>query len=162
MVVSFDEFLDTHYDRMVRVLSLAGGDRDAAIDAVQEACARALARWRRVGNMERPDGWVYMTAVNVLRRRGRLREAALPEHEELQSIAESDPVADAVLTRVAVGASLAKLTARQRQVVVLRCLTDLSTADTARALGCAEGTVKATLHQALTAMRATLEDDDAD
>ncbi len=50
-----------------------------------------------------------------------------------------------------------ELPLRQRQVVALRILADLSTADTAQALGIAEGTVKAMLHRALRRLRATLE-----
>ena len=48
---------------------------------------------------------------------------------------------------------------------MLRYLADLPLADVADAMGCATGTVKATLHQAMQSMRIELddtEDDDAD
>jgi len=69
----------------------------------------------------------------------------------------------AVVTRLSVRDAIATLPPRQRQAVVLRYLADLPLADVANAMGCALGTVKATLHEALRAMRVELEEDeDAD
>jgi len=45
-------------------------------------------------------------------------------------------------------------------VVVLRYLADLSTAQVAEAMGCAEGTVKSTLHAALVHLRVEMKEDD--
>jgi RNA polymerase sigma-70 factor (ECF subfamily) len=45
-------------------------------------------------------------------------------------------------------------------MVVLRFHADLSVKDIAEAMGCAAGTVKATLHQALRAMRIEFDDED--
>jgi len=55
---------------------------------------------------------------------------------------------------------LARLTPRQRLAVVLRHLVDLSTADVAAAMGCAEGTVKSTLHAAMQALRIDLDEEE--
>jgi RNA polymerase sigma factor (sigma-70 family) len=64
---------------------------------------------------------------------------------------------------VSVRDAITALPARQREAVVLRYLADLPIADVAEAMGCAVGTVKATLHQALRALRVELEEDeDAD
>jgi RNA polymerase sigma factor (sigma-70 family) len=45
---------------------------------------------------------------------------------------------------------------RQREAIVLRFFEELSVEETATAMNCAEGTVKATVHQALRALRAKL------
>jgi RNA polymerase sigma factor (sigma-70 family) len=66
--------------------------------------------------------------------------------------APGDMAAD-VATRLAVRSVLAALTERQRAVVVLRLFDDLSEAQVAEILGCAVGTVKATMSQAMARLR---------
>ncbi len=158
----FDQFYGTYFDRIARALTLAGGgDRELAHDAAQEGFARALRHWSKVRSMDRPDGWVYVVAMNTMRdywrrterRRGRASDPAVPADN-------TSPVA----TRVSVREAIATLPPRQREAVVLRYLADLPLADVADAMGCAIGTVKATLHQATQSMRIELddtEDDDA-
>jgi DNA-directed RNA polymerase specialized sigma24 family protein len=68
---SFDEFYLEHFDRVARALVLAGAERELASDATQEAFARALRKWREVREMDRPDGWVYVVAMNYVRDRWR-------------------------------------------------------------------------------------------
>jgi RNA polymerase sigma-70 factor, ECF subfamily len=161
--LAFDEFYASFFDRVARTLMLAGADRDPARDATQEAFARALRQWRKVREMDRPDGWVYVVAMNHLRDQWRRSERS-----RTQAPAIDNGVVDnthAVATRLSVRDAIATLPVRQRQAVVLRYLADLSIADVADAMGCATGTVKATLHQAMRSMRVELddtEDDDAD
>lgn len=62
-------------------------------------------------------------------------------------------IAAEVAMRGAVAQILGSLTERQRAVVVLRLFDDLPEAEVARILGCATGTVKATMSQALTRLR---------
>ena len=57
----------------------------------------------------------------------------------------------------AIEATLLELPERERDVVILRMLQEKSTREAARALGCAEGTVKATLHHALAKLRVSME-----
>jgi RNA polymerase sigma factor (sigma-70 family) len=54
---------------------------------------------------------------------------------------------------MAIRSLLAVLTDRQRAVVVLRLVDDLSEAQVAQVLGCAAGTVKATMSQAMARLR---------
>jgi RNA polymerase sigma-70 factor, ECF subfamily len=150
----FDEFYAAYFDEVARAITLAAGDRELARDATQEAFARALRRWRRVGDMDRPDGWVYVVAMNRLRDHWRTRERQ-PQVEP----AAADKYGSVVIG-ITVREAIATLPPRQRQAVVLRYLADLPLAAVAEAMGCALGTAKATLHQALRAMRVELEDDD--
>ncbi len=53
--------------------------------------------------------------------------------------------------------ALMDLSERERDVVVLRMLEQRSTHETADALRCAEGTVKATLHHALKKLQHSME-----
>ena len=67
--------------------------------------------------------------------------------------AASGDLAGEVATRLALSSLLAVLTKRQRALVVLRLFDDLSEAQVAQILGCAPGTVRATLSQALARLR---------
>jgi len=161
--MAFDEFYESYFDRVGRALVLAGADRDLARDTAQEAFARALQRWRKVREMDRPDGWVYVVAMNQLREHWRRSERRRGRAPELGDAATDNT--HAVATRLSVRDAIATLPARQRQAVVLRYLADLSLDDVADAMGCATGTVKATLHQAMQSMRVEFdesEEDDAD
>ncbi len=62
----------------------------------------------------------------------------------------------AVEDRELVRTALRRLPARQRAVVVLRFYDDAGVAETARLLGCSEGTVKSYTARALTTLRAAL------
>ena len=64
-----------------------------------------------------------------------------------------DAGADLNEQRERLRATLADLPDRQREAVVLRFFEDLSVEETAAAMKCAEGTVKATVHQALRSLR---------
>src|SRR5450755_2544250 len=117
---TFDEFYGMYFDRVARALTLAGADRDLARDAAQEAFARALRRWRKVREMDRPDGWVYVVAMNQLRDQWRRTE----RHGE-RAAARDDGTGDntsGVATRLSVRDAIATLPPRQRQAVVLRYL----------------------------------------
>jgi RNA polymerase sigma-70 factor, ECF subfamily len=157
----FDEFYAAHFDDLTRTLTVALSDRDLAEEATQEALTRALRRWRHVRGLDRPAAWLYVVAMNHVRD-GWRRERREPSWDADLNGASPDP-SGGVTTAVSVRDAIATLPARQREAVVLRYLADLSLADVADAMGCAVGTVKATLHQALRSLRVEFEeDDDAD
>src|SRR5262245_48511962 len=99
----FDDFFARTFDDVARTLTLATGDREAARDATQEAFTRALRRWRKVRELQRPDGWVYVTAMNCVRDRVR--------RERRRSPAEPSPTAPdiggTVATRISVRDAIA-------------------------------------------------------
>jgi RNA polymerase sigma factor (sigma-70 family) len=145
--------------RLVGSLVLYCGDRGVAEEFAQEALARAVERWAQVGAMAAPEAWVYRVAFNLARSGFRRRAAERRATGRLPVVvpAASDPT-DAVAVRDAVRA----LPPRQRAVIVARFYAGLSVAETADALGCAEGTVKAATHQALRNLRAAGLVDDED
>lgn len=155
---AFEDFFAEHYGSVLRSLRLVVVDLGRAEDLAQEAFARAWSRWRTVSSMDRPLAWVYVVAINAERRRWR-RERTRPASWS-QDMTDPDP-AGHVLVAVRLREALGALPVRQRTAIVLRYLVDLTVVDVAAAMGCAEGTVKATLHHALHALRVDLEDDDA-
>lgn len=156
--MDFDAFFAEAYPSVVRALGFALGDQGAAEDAAQEAFAKAYRRWSSVSQAERPAAWVYVVAVRDARRRlSRLerlsrRVAAQPGREDE---AGPDVAGDADMV-----AAVAALPPRQRLAVVLRYWADLDEAAMAEAMGCARGTVKATLSAALTKLRVAQQDEE--
>ncbi|MGH9123618.1 MAG: sigma factor-like helix-turn-helix DNA-binding protein [Acidimicrobiales bacterium] len=142
LVVRFPDFYREGRDRIARALTLTLGDADLAVEAVDEAMARAYQRWARVSTLENPGGWVYRVALNwscsVLRRR---RRAPAPRPD--RDLTDIGPIREP-----AVLAALAALDVRQRAVVVCRHLLGWSEAETAIALSTPVGTVKSRLHRA--------------
>ena len=105
--------------------------------------------------MERPVAWVYVVAMNQARCDFRRARRQMAHSEPVRSV----DVSSAVVTAVCLETSLGVLPPRQRAAVVLRYLADLSTAEVAEAMGCAQGTVKSALHEALAHLRVELEED---
>ena len=149
----YEDFFSTCFDPIRRALTLAFGDAALAEDAAQEAFARAYRRWARVSAMDDPSAWVYVVAVNVARRASRQ-----PPPRSIGERTGAADVAGSVTTSITAITLLSHLTPRQRTAVVLRYLADLRYADIGRAMGCAETTARATVHQALRRLRADVKE----
>jgi len=160
---AFDALARTTQDRLFR-FALAHGLRPAdAAEATQETFLRAWRQrraWRRGG---RAMAWLYGIAMNVVReaRRTRARHrGADVEIDALGDLArrEADgPQQAEQLGRLA--AALERLPPRQREAVACRYLRQLSVRQTAAAMGCAEGTVKAAVFAGLRNLRTALHEE---
>ncbi len=148
----FEAFYRRHHPRLVASVLLTTGDLEVAREAVDEAFARALARWDRVAAMAAPAGWTYRVALNVARRQYRRQriEARLLARP---AVTEAPPPEVDDTRRL-----LAGLAPRQRTAAVLRYVADLTEPEIAVAMGIRRSTVSATL----AAARARLARDLAD
>jgi RNA polymerase sigma-70 factor (sigma-E family) len=159
LIVSQGAALETVYlDAYPRLVGLARtilGGTDGAEEIVQEAFVRTLARWGGGHDHQDPLAYVRSAVINLCRSRFRRKVVPLRAAEAAPS-AEATAAGNA--RRDAVLHALASLPTRQREVVALRYFGELSTAETARELSIAEGTVKAHLHRGLAALREQLED----
>lgn len=150
---SFAQFIEAREQALQRTAWLLTNDWALAQDLVQTALARSWPYWGRIKRGDHPEIYVRRVMVNTWitwrRRRWRAEEPAgvLADRPDA-----ADMAAD-VASRAAVRQVLAVLTDRQRTVVVLRLFDDLPEAQVAQILGCATGTVKATMSQALTRLR---------
>lgn len=119
-----------------------------AEDAAAEALARTAERWSRVAGLPYRDAWVQRVAANVaidqLRRR---RRAAEPVPGAVADLAEP------LVGRLEVTDLLRRLPARQREVLVLRYVLDLSIEEVAAALGIGTNSVKTHTTRAVAALR---------
>lgn len=142
--VDFESWYREAHPRLVAGVLVASGSLDITRDAVDEACMRALARWDRVGRMRSPTGWAFQVAINVVRRRA--RRAAIERTLLLRHRAEEQMPAPAGEAWDLVR----QLPPRQRTVVALRFVVDLTQEEIATALGITRSTVASTLADALT------------
>jgi RNA polymerase sigma factor (sigma-70 family) len=150
-VDDFAEFFVARRDIAFRAVLVAVGDRATAEDAVSEAFARAYQRWSAVREHTNPTAWVIRTALNVSHSwwRRRRREFLTPETAEPRSyLPPSSDRLDETLT-----AAIEALPRRQREVVAMRLLADMSADETGQLLGISAATVHVHLHRALDALR---------
>ncbi len=147
---SFELAFADLYRLAYRVAFRILGDRGDAEDVAQETLARATLRWGKLH--DRPEGWVSRVASNLAvdRYRRRRREPAI-------ATGPIGIVDDRTVERGDLVTALRRLPRRQREVVVLRYVADLSEADVAAALGCSVGSVKTHASRGLSAMRRQFE-----
>lgn len=145
-----EEFCAVVRPRLVGALVLFCGSAPLAEELAQEALARAYERWPRVETMRSPEAWTYRVAFNLARSAARRRAA---ERRALRRMNSRAPVLPDAATALAVRHAVLALPSRQRAAIVARFYAGLSVAETAEALGCAAGTVRALTAQAIASLR---------
>lgn len=136
-------------------------DQELAQDAVQESALRFLKSLPSFRGDSQLQTWSLGIVINVARelRRKNRNPGDLPELRlaaERSSASPSDVSAVQTEEALKLRDALECLPERQREAVVLRFFEDLSVEDTAAAMNCAQGTVKATVHQAMRALKEKL------
>lgn len=148
------ELFDRHYLALVRIAATVVGDPETAEDVVQEVFASLPAR---VTALDNPRAYLTAAVFNKSRSVLRRRKVALRFRVSAQAPVEA---ADAVSLRRAerevVLAAIRKLPDRQRQVVVLRYLEDLSPNEVAELLGITREAVSSSLNRAMVTLRTVL------
>jgi RNA polymerase sigma-70 factor, ECF subfamily len=126
-------------------------------DLLQEVWLRAYRKRRTFEGRGSFFGWLLMVVRTVgLAAVG--KRAREPRTEALRDVGSVTPRTDAALLHEALRTAVLELPDRQRDVVLLRLVEGRSTAETARLLQCAEGTVKATLHHATRRLQELLKE----
>ena len=154
----FHQFMVSRWPKLVRLAYGLTGDRSAAEDLAQIALASAYAAWWRVRRADDPDAYVRKILINACHRRFRRKQPAA-EIAAARQAGEGhcgDP-AEAIGERSALLAALAALPPRQRAVIVLRYWEDMTDAQVAVTLGCAESTVRSQAARALAKLRSNPE-----
>ncbi len=140
------------FDAGYRVAYRLLGDREESFDIAQESCARAYVRWDELAPpAANPTAWVVRASTNLaIDRWRRLRTAQ-------RHLSPAEATTALLSDRIDLHRALDALPERQRDVVLLRYISDLSQDDVAVVLGCTVGTVKSHAHRGLAALRATLD-----
>lgn len=171
---AMDRFLADVERRALRIAEIAVRDRDDALDIVQDAMIQLASRY-----VDRPEEEWRALFYRILRnriydwqRRRKVRGRVIAwwtggvatDDDEAPDLIESAPSPDAGPdARLESGqamrqleAALSRLPARQAEAFMLRSFEGLDVAETARAMGCSEGSVKTHHFRATQALRAEL------
>jgi RNA polymerase sigma-70 factor (sigma-E family) len=143
---------------MLRVAAALVDDRGSAEDVVQDAFAGLYRRWADMRDPAAAAGYLRTSVVNGGRSLLRKRRTAR-KHLRVAGD-ESDQPADAGVLLSAehrmVRDALAQLPARQREVLTLRYIAELSDADIARATGLSQPGVRSASSRGLATLRSEL------
>jgi RNA polymerase sigma-70 factor (sigma-E family) len=158
----FREFVRARLPALSRIAYLLTGDHHAAEDLVQSALVKLAVKWSRVSIATQPDAYlrriIYHEHIAAWRRRTRRGKHLEPQLTAFPDRPTRNDVAEDVTLRVLLEQALAKLTPRQRAVLVLRYFEDLPEATVAEVLNCSVGTVKSQTHHALNRLRVLAPD----
>src|SRR4051794_2035212 len=150
----FERFVAEHGDRLLHAAYGLCGDWQHAEDLVQRALVALARRWSAVST--NPLGYSYRCLVRANIDRWRVvrrRPEVLLDPQDLSGLGPAREPVDPE-NHLVVLAALQTLPRRQRAIVVLRYLQDLSEADTAAALGISVGAVKSGTARGLARLRA--------
>ena len=172
---ALEHFLAGIERRALRIAEYATRNREDALDIVQEAMLKLAERYSSRPQEEWPPLFhsILQSRIRDWQRRTIVRNRFrvwLRVAEDAPDVADPvgalpDPLG-ATPERVLEGRravqrlenAIGELPGRQREAFVLRVWEGLNVADTARAMGCAEGSVKTHLSRAMHALRDALED----
>lgn len=171
---SLDAFLAGVERRAWRMAQMALGDREDALDAVQDAMLRLVRNYRHKPADEwTPLFWsILRRRITDLQRRRKVRSVVIGwlgggtdadgDERPLWEPAgdEPDPLRRLQDARSyeALSAAVRQLPRRQREAFMLRVLEGLDVGETAAAMGCSDGSVKTHLSRAMHTLRDALED----
>ncbi|MEW2549650.1 SigE family RNA polymerase sigma factor [Streptomyces sp. NPDC047002] len=160
-VLEFEEYVRTRQDALLRSARRLVPDPVDAQDLLQTALARTYRRWDGIADKSLADAYLRRVMINTRTEWWRARKLEEVPTEELPEASVEDG-AEQRADRALLMDVLSVLAPKQRSVVVLRHWEQMSTEETAAALGMSPGTVKSTLHRALARLREELESREAD
>lgn len=169
-----EQFLISVEKRALQMTKLAIGNADASMDIVQDAMLKLVQKYSRKPS----DQWrpLFFRILNN-KITDYYRRQAVRKKLFIADLQSSDSAEDARYSLMAKARhsdnpdtklqsdqrleklieAAGKLSLRQRQVFILRCWEGLSTADTAHAMRCSQGSVKTHYSRALHNLREILE-----
>ncbi|TXS57812.1 SigE family RNA polymerase sigma factor [Streptomyces sp. t39] len=160
-VLEFEEYVRTRQEALLRSARRLVPDPVEAQDLLQTALVRTYGRWDGIADKSLADAYLRRVMINTRTEWWRARRLEEVPTEQLPEAAVEDGT-EQHADRALLIEALKVLAPKQRSVVVLRHWEQMSTEETAAALGMSAGTVKSTLHRALAKLRQELRSRDLD
>jgi RNA polymerase sigma-70 factor (ECF subfamily) len=155
---AFGSLYERYMEQIYRYVYYRVSDRDEAEDLTETIFVKAweaLPRFRSQGATFR--AWLYRIAHNAVIDRHRTRKTVVPleQAQDWLDVEASSPeeAAEAAQESATLGAALARLKPRLREVILHRFVNGLSHAETAQVMGLRTGHVRVLQHRALNQMR---------
>jgi RNA polymerase sigma-70 factor (sigma-E family) len=152
-MADYEDFVRARLPRLLRYATMLTGEREQAADLVQDVLVKVYRRWSRIEDTDYLDRYVVRMVTNGFLSWRRSRAARLVVAGDLPDEARPDDFASNHAMREDMWQRLARLPRRQRAVLVLRYYQQSTDAEIADLLGCAQSTVRAHAHRALTTLR---------
>ena len=149
---AFEEFVSSAWRPLRQAAYALTGNTADAEDLLQTVLVRTYARWPKVGR-EDPVAYVRRALVNAYVDTWRRRKVLRFDAVEQLPVVESYDDADRADDRADLADRLARLSPRERTMVVMRHYFDHSEQEVADAMHCSVGTVKSTCSRALKRLR---------
>jgi RNA polymerase sigma-70 factor (ECF subfamily) len=151
-VAAFEALYYRYRDWVVRLAWRFTGNREDALDVLQETFAYLLRKLPRLRLTARMTTFLYPAVKNLSLAIVRKRKRLVFDEGALRDVA-TRAAEHAQASRAELAAVLAGLPEAQREVVLMRFVDDMSLREIAVALRIPLGTVKSRLHNALKALR---------
>jgi RNA polymerase sigma-70 factor (sigma-E family) len=160
-VLDFEEYVRNRQDALLRSARRLVPDPIEAQDLLQTALVRTYGRWDGIADKSLADAYLRRVMINTRTEWWRARKLDEVPTDQLPEDSVEDGT-EQHADRALLMDILQVLAPKQRSVVVLRHWEQMTTEETAEALGMSTGTVKSTLHRALARLRQELERRDLD
>ncbi len=157
---AFRHLVERHYDMIYRVAYRYLGSAADAEDIAQEVCITLATKLSRFNNRSRFSTWLVSIVINRCRdwlRRRKSSQALVEKYAVLREAEDADQADSDKRTGWLHGA-LQSLEPALRETVLLILGEDLSHAEAAKILGCAESTVSWRVHMARKHLKARTDD----
>ena len=155
---AMEQLVAAHDLEMVRLAYVLCGDRELARDSAQNAWHRLWQAPPRLHDETKLRSWLLTVAANearqVVRRRRRGRVKEIAAYRPITS-----PDARSIDLRLDLRAALERLSVEERELIGLRYLLELSSAEIGEHLGLSAEGARSRLHRALANLRRELGDE---
>ena len=158
----FAALVSRHYDMMFRVAWKWCGNREDAEDIAQDVCVRLGKTISSYSGQAKFSTWLYRVVLNAVHDHQRKRASHARKLNDWANeptrvdIQEAEP-ADDEDAASELWQAVRQLPQRQRDAVLLVYGEELSHAEAARAMECAEGTVASNIHDAKKRLKVLLQ-----
>ena len=162
---SFEALLERHYDRIYRLAWRWSGSREAAEDIAQDVCVKLAGAIENYRAEARFSTWLHRIAYTTALDHIKIHQRLVPvEPSEIITLVDrntagagGDNFAPVNFEHGEIWAAVRALPGQQRDAVLLVYGEDMSHAQAAALMGCAEKTVSWHLHEAKKKLRILLE-----